>query len=67
MINKLSKKKILKYILIGMVVMTASRYIPSDTLNTSEIIMIGAISSICFALLDMYSPSIQINHVSQED
>ena len=60
-------KKILKYILIGMIVMTAARYIPADTLKTQEVIMIGAVSSICYALLDMFSPSIKVNNVSQEE
>jgi len=61
-INKMEyNKKLLKYILMGMVVIIATRYIPTNTIATKEIITIGAISSISFALLDMSSPSIKIN------
>jgi len=54
-------RKILKYILMGMIVLSTARYIPSNTLSTKDIIIIGAMSSISFALLDMYAPSVRIN------
>jgi hypothetical protein len=53
--------KISKYVLIGLIVGLASRYIPRKVINNDEVIIIGSIASIVFALLDMYSPSIKIN------
>jgi len=53
--------KISKYILIGLIVGLSSRYIPQKVINNEEVIMIGSVASIVFALLDMYSPSIKIN------
>jgi len=53
-------QKITKYILIGLIVIIATRYIPENSLKTKEIIMIGTTSSISFAILDMVSPSISI-------
>jgi hypothetical protein len=52
--------KILKYVLMSLVVALATRYIPDITIKTKEIVMIGAISGITFALLDIASPSIKI-------
>ena len=59
--NVVCKKKILKYILMGLVMLIAARYIPEYTLTTREIITLGAISSISFALLDMSSPTLLVN------
>ncbi len=61
--NKL--QKLTKYILIGLIVIIATRYIPDNTLKTKEIIMIGATSSISFAILDMVSPTIRISQNAQ--
>ena len=58
--NNEYKKKIIKYLLFGLIVSASVRYIPSNLINQKEIIMIGAIGSISFAILDMVSPSIQI-------
>jgi hypothetical protein len=58
-INKI--QKLTKYILMGLIVLVATKYIPDNQLKTKEIIMIGATSSISFAILDMISPSIKIN------
>ena len=58
-------KKLTKYILIGLIVVIATRYIPETILQTKEIIMIGATSSIAFAILDMISPTIKIQQLSQ--
>ena len=54
-------QKLTKYILIGLIVVLATKYIPENKLQTKEIIMIGATSSISFAILDMVSPAIIIN------
>lgn len=53
-------QKLTKYILMGLIVMIAIKYIPENMLQTKEIIMIGATSSITFAILDMVSPSIKV-------
>ena len=53
-------QKIIKYILMGLFVILATKYIPDNQLHTKEIIMIGATSSISFAILDMISPTILI-------
>ena len=58
-INKI--QKLTKYILMGLIVLVATKYIPDNQLKTKEIIMIGATSSISFAILDMISHSIKIN------
>jgi hypothetical protein len=55
------KKNLIKYILIGFIVALASRYVPQNTIKNEEVIMIGAIASITFGILDMYSPSIKVN------
>jgi hypothetical protein len=52
--------------LIGLIVIMATRYIPDTILQTKEIIMIGTTSSIAFAILDMISPSIKIQQLSQK-
>lgn len=54
-------QKITKYILMGLIVILATRYIPDNVLKTKEIIMIGATSSISFAILDMISPAVVIH------
>ena len=60
-LNTLEKsKRIIKYILMGFIILVAVRYIPNQPINTKEIIMIGLISSISFAMLDMVSPSIKV-------
>ena len=56
------QKNIIKYFLIGFIVAIAARYIPNHTLKNEELIMIGAVASISFAILDMYSPSIVIKN-----
>jgi len=64
-LNKL--QKITKYILMGLIVIIAVKYIPDYNINTKEIIMIGATTSISFAILDMISPSIKINKIDNKD
>jgi len=58
--NNEYKKKIIKYLLFGLIVSASVRYIPSNLIDQKEIMMIGAIGSISFAILDMVSPSIEI-------
>ena len=53
-------ERFIKYILIGLIVVIATRYIPDTILQTKEIIMIGITSSLAYAILDMISPSIKI-------
>ncbi len=64
-INRL--QKLLKYILMGLIVLLATKYIPDTQLKTKEIIMIGITSSISFAILDMISPSIKVKKIQTEN
>ena len=57
-------QKITKYILMGLIVVISLKYIPDNPLKNKEIIMIGATSSISFAILDMVSPAIKISQES---
>lgn len=62
-INTLEQsKRIIKYILMGFIVLVAVRYIPNQPIETKEIIMIGLISSISFGMLDMVCPSIKVSN-----
>ncbi len=54
------KKKLIKYLLFGLVVGISVRYVPSNKINNNEIIMIAALASITFGIIDMISPSIVI-------
>ena len=54
------KKKLLKYLLFGLVVGMSIRYIPTNQINNKEILMISALASITFGIIDMVSPSIVI-------
>jgi hypothetical protein len=56
-----NQKKIIKYLLFGIIISISVRYIPTNQINNKEILMIGAIESMTFAILDMISPSIKIN------
>jgi len=60
--NNLNLERIIKYIIMGLIVVLATRYIPDILLQPNELIMIGATSSIAFAILDMISPAIKVNH-----
>jgi hypothetical protein len=51
-------KRIFKYLIYGLVVAIAAKYIPAQKLTTREIVMISIIASITFAILDMYTPSV---------
>lgn len=58
-------RKLTKYILIGLIIILATKYIPDNKLQTKEILMISATSSISFAILDMISPSVSIQTQTQ--
>ena len=55
-----NNNKIIKYIIIGLVVLGASRYLPSEKISLENSLLIGAVASITFALIDMLSPSVKI-------
>ena len=59
--NNLNLERIIKYIIMGLIVILATRYIPDTLLQPKELIMIGFTSSIAFAILDMISPAIKVN------
>ncbi len=50
-------RSILKYILIGLITVVAIKYIPTTTLLRNDILMIGFIVSIAYAILDTLLPS----------
>ena len=54
------KKKLVKYLLFGIIVGISIRYVPTSKINDKEILMIGAIASITFGIIDMVSPSIEV-------
>ena len=53
-------ERIIKYLLFGLVISISVRYLPEKTIYNKDIIMIGAVSSITFAIIDMVSPSIRL-------
>ena len=57
------KKKLVKYLLFGLVVAISIRYVPTNKVENKEILMISAIASITFGIVDMVSPSIVVNKV----
>ena len=66
MINNLDIERIIKYILLGLVVLLATKYIPNNSLPTKELVMIAATSAIAFAILDMISPSVKITNNNEK-
>lgn len=58
-ITMLRIERLIKYLLLGLIVVLATRYIPESKLPMKELIMIGATSSIAFAILDMVSPTLR--------
>jgi hypothetical protein len=55
-------QKVIKYIIMALIVISATKYIPEYNIKNKEIIMIGISSAITFAILDMVSPSIKMTH-----
>ena len=56
------KKNLIKYLLMGLIIALATRYIPSNIIKNEEILIIGAVASMTFGILDMYLPSIYIKN-----
>lgn len=61
-LNTLNIERLIKYVLLGLIVALATRYIPENDLPNKELIMIGATSAIAFAILDMVSPSVKVQN-----
>ena len=59
--NLQKSQKIIKFILIGLIIYLALKYVPDNKIDEKEMIMISAIGTISFALLDMMSPSIYLH------
>jgi hypothetical protein len=55
------KKKIVKYLIMTLIVSLAARYTTSLILPNEDVIILGLIAGIIFAILDMYAPSINVN------
>jgi hypothetical protein len=51
-------KNILKYLLEGIAVAVAAKYIPSREIAFNEVMMIAVTAALTFFLLDLFSPSI---------
>lgn len=66
-INILRVERFIKYILLGLIVILATRYIPEVKLPNKELIMIGATSTIAFAILDLVSPAVRVNKKMNEN
>jgi uncharacterized membrane protein len=52
--------RLLKYVIMGLIIVIATRYIPDQILSIKELVMISLTSVIAFAVLDSISPSVQI-------
>jgi len=59
-LNILNIERIIKYVLLGLIVLLAVMYIPETKLPNKELIMIGATSAIAFSILDMVSPAVNV-------
>ena len=53
-------QKVVKYILMALIVVLALMYIPQTCMEMKEMMMIGAVCAILFAIFDMLSPTIKI-------
>jgi hypothetical protein len=53
-------KRIIKYLLEGIAVAVAARYIPSEKMDMNEICLIAFTAASVFAILDMYAPSVSV-------
>ena len=53
-------KRFFKYVCEGLMVAIAAFVFPRKKMNPDEIIMIAAVASATFAILDMYAPSIGV-------
>ena len=59
-INNQPINKIIKYILMGLFIFLALRYVPNQLLKFNENVIISILSIIVFIVLDTVSPSINI-------
>ena len=57
--------RVIKYILMGLFIFIATRYIPGKILKIEEIVLITISSTIIFVILDIVSPSISVNITNQ--
>ena len=53
-------KRIIKYLVEGLMVAIAAFVFPRKKMNPDEILMIAAVASATFAILDMYAPTIGV-------
>jgi hypothetical protein len=51
-------KNVLKYLLEGLAVAIAAKYIPSREISMNEVVMIALTAALTFFVLDLFSPSI---------
>ena len=58
--------KIIKYILMSLFIFLSIKYIPEKLLNINEIFLITIVIIILFIILDIVSPSINVNIISQD-
>ena len=55
--------KIIKYIIFALIISVSLKYIPSQNIDTNDIVIVSCISSITFASIDMLSPSIKVINI----
>ena len=65
-VNICNINKIIKYILMTIIIILCLRYIPDYILKINEIIIIGVIISIFYAILDFISPTVKIYNNNSE-
>lgn len=58
MSNKRLIKRGLKYMIQFLILFMASRFVPSVKIDLKEVTTIAMVGAISFAILDMYSPTI---------
>lgn len=51
-------RRTIKYLLMAFILALSIKYIPSNTLSNSEIIIITTIGIIAFTILDLYCPAV---------
>jgi len=54
-------KRAIKYIIEGIIVALAAYVIPKKSLNVEEIVVIALSASACFAILDVFIPSMGVS------
>lgn len=53
-------RKVIKYLILGAVVSVVSALLPKKSMNIEEIVVIGITAASCFAILDVFAPSIGV-------